>query len=226
MPANWTTGWTLSNLFPAGNNDGCPAGTAVQSETVPAGRTEARICILPNEITSDLRLTNGNLYSFIGSVFVGTDAGPDAANPVGGSASATLTIEPGVTLYGRSGEDAIVVNRGSQIQSLGTQTAPITMTSEQDVFGQATARGQWGGLVINGRAPINDCDVTTVDPVANPEQCEKTGEGGSGLFGGNEPTDSSGTLNFTVVKNAGFEFNGEDQLNGIAFQGVGNGTMV
>ncbi|NHK29068.1 hypothetical protein FF098_014185 [Parvularcula flava] len=227
--SNWTTGWTLDNYFPAGDAAGCPSGTAVSGDAVPAGRTEAFICILPNAVNQNLTLTNGNLYTFEGSVFVGTDAGADAGNPEDGF-RATLTIEPGVTLYGRSGEDAIVVTRGSRIDALGTAAAPIVMTSQADVFGTqpdpATARGEWGGLVINGRAPINDCDVTTVDPVANPELCEKTGEGGSGLFGGNDAADDSGTLNYVRVMYAGFEFNGEDQLNGIAFQGVGSETEV
>lgn len=223
---NWTTGWSLGNIIPAGDDGGCPSGTATQGTGASIGRSEDFICILPNLITSDLRLTSGNIYSFIGTVFVGEDAGADAANPDTGASSAVLSIDPGVTIYGRSGEDAVVVSRGSQIQALGTDGSPIIFTSEQDVLGEATARGQFGGLVINGRAPINDCDVTTVDPVANPELCEKTGEGGSGLFGGNSPTDNSGVLNFVQVRNGGFRFSSGNELNGIAFQGVGSATEV
>ncbi|MDF1767904.1 MAG: hypothetical protein P1U43_04060, partial [Maricaulis sp.] len=56
--------------------------------------------------------------------------------------------------------------------------------------------------------------------------CEKSGEGSSGLFGGATPTDDSGDLFYTQVRYAGFKVNNEDELNGIAFQGVGSGTNV
>jgi hypothetical protein len=56
--------------------------------------------------------------------------------------------------------------------------------------------------------------------------CVKEGEGSSGEFGGNDDTDSSGTLRYVQVKYAGRLINAEDELNGIAFQGVGSGTTV
>jgi len=54
----------------------------------------------------------------------------------------------------------------------------------------------------------------------------ESGEGSSGLFGGNSETDNSGNLLYTRVSFAGNLINDEDELNGIAFQGVGNGTVV
>ncbi|WP_370337729.1 hypothetical protein [Parvularcula marina] len=226
---SWLAGWTLvSNAIPDAANAACPTGTTLSSNPVPAGRSEARVCTLPTVVSADTRLVGGNLYELDGSVFVGTDAGPDASSPFGGAVQVALTIDPGVTLYGLNGEDALIVTRGSQLFSNGTEGAPVVMTSLADLNGTATAttRGQWGGVVINGRAPINDCEVGTVDPVANPEQCEKDGEGGSGLFGGNEPTDNSGRLTYTQVRYAGFLFSTDDELNGIAFQGVGSDTEV
>ena len=171
-----------------------------------------------------------SVYALNGSVFVGDNT---ISNPSG--ATATLTIQPGAVLFGLNGEDALFVNPGSQLVADGDVNNPIVFTSAQDMedgfadennSAGVSARGQFGGLVINGLAPINDCDVTTVDPVANPELCNKTGEGGSGLFGGDNPNDNSGVLNFVRVQYAGFEFNGEDQLNGIAFQGIGDQTTV
>jgi hypothetical protein len=225
---SWLAGWVLEAPFPTSTADSCPTGTSLSPRSVPAGRSEARVCTLPSVVSSDLRLVNGNLYELDGTVFVGTDAGSDAANPFAASVRVSLTIDPGVTLYGLNGEDALVVSRGSQLFSNGTEGAPVVMTSLSDLEGTvtATSRGQWGGLVLNGRAPINDCEVGTVDPVANPEDCEKDGEGGSGLFGGNDPEDSSGSLTYTQVRYAGFLFSTDDELNGIAFQGVGRGTNV
>ncbi len=46
------------------------------------------------------------------------------------------------------------------------------------------------------------------------------------LFGGNDAADNSGNLFYTRVSYAGNLINEEDELNGIAFQGVGSGTQV
>ena len=56
--------------------------------------------------------------------------------------------------------------------------------------------------------------------------CEANGEGNSGLYGGNNHEDSSGVLRYVRVEWAGFPVTGTDELNGIAFQGVGAGTVV
>ncbi|WOI54364.1 hypothetical protein [Parvularcula sp. LCG005] len=224
---NWMTGWTLSSAIPGAQAAACPAGTTVSAtETVPSGRFEQLVCVLPNQIDTDITLTSGNLYTFAGSVFIGGDVGPDATAPLAGRTAATLTVEPGVTVYGSAGEDAIIVTRGSQLVAEGTSTAPVIFTSKSDIDGTVLAsdKGEWGGLVINGRAPINDCNVSTNVP--GTIGCEKSGEGSSGLFGGNDENDDSGSLSYVQVKYAGFRFNGEDELNGIAFQGVGDATNV
>ncbi|MEJ2481712.1 MAG: hypothetical protein P8049_00920, partial [Gemmatimonadota bacterium] len=75
------------------------------------------------------------------------------------------------------------------------------------------ARGDWGGIVLNGRAPINSGD-------------EASGEGDSGLYGGIDDNDSSGILRGVRVEFAGDDVTATDQLNGIAFQGTGAGTTV
>jgi len=77
--------------------------------------------------------------------------------------------------------------------------------------------------VINGYAPINDCPEGAAGGSAD---CTKEGEANSGLFGGDQPNDSSGTLRYVSVRYAGSNVDPENQLNGIAFQGVGDGTTV
>ncbi len=153
----------------------------------------------------------------------------DGRTAVGGDNenSAVLTIEAGTTIIGQAGEDFLVVRRGSQIMANGTAEAPITMTSIQDVTGQETTIGQWGGLVLLGRAPANSCGdqvgETTDDELNN---CGVSAEGDAGQFGGNMPEDSSGKLNYVVVKHAGRTLGNGDELNGISFAGVGSGTEV
>ncbi|WP_036766331.1 hypothetical protein [Parvularcula oceani] len=226
VAASWLADWTLEAPFPDSAAQGCPSGTEQSSRAVPSGRSEDNVCTLPAVITADLRLTRGNLYELDGTIFVGNDLGPDPENPRASAQSATLTIEPGVTLFGSSGRDALVVTRGSQIEANGTAAAPVVMTSLSDVDGSVdpSARGEWGGLVINGRAPINDCGNATATP--GTVACEKDGEGGSGLFGGASPEDDSGNLNYLQVRYAGFAFTSDNELNGIAFQGVGSETDV
>ncbi|HSR68833.1 MAG TPA: hypothetical protein VLU25_12920 [Acidobacteriota bacterium] len=121
-----------------------------------------------------------------------------------------LNIEPGTHVLGTGQNSALVVDRGAQIFARGTQARPIVMTSADDVGSRG--RAQWGGLILNGRAPINTG--------------EQAGEGGTGLFGGNDPDDNSGVLCYVRVEFAGIEFSPMNELNGIAFQGIGRGTEV
>ncbi len=218
--SNWATGWTFG--VTEGSTE-CPTGTLATGDVV-GGKS---ICSLTGTITSNTRLNSNFVYQLEGAVFVGEDVGGDAAAPDAAATTAILTIDAGTTIFGASGEDYLVISRGSQIRSNGTASAPVNMTSRDEVFGTAdlaTDRALWGGLIINGRAPINDCiDATAIGGTAD---CEKSGEGSSGLFGGNSATDNSGNLFYTRVSFAGNLINDEDELNGIAFQGVGNGTQV
>ena len=140
--------------------------------------------------------------------------------------SAVLTIQSGTTIVGDDDEDFLVISRGSQIVANGTNMAPVTLTAIEDVQDGTNldnARGLWGGLVINGNAPINDCPEGAEGGTA---ACTKEGEANSGLFGGADANDNSGVLNYVVVKYAGSNVDPENQLNGIAFQGVGAATSV
>ena len=153
-------------------------------------------------ITEDLTLTPDVEYLLDGPVFIGNDVD-----------ETVLTIEAGVTIYGGDGS-FLLIQRGSRIMAEGTSAAPIVMTSAKEVGTRGPE--DWGGLVINGRAPINNGDAAG----------EADGEAGTGVYGGNEAGDSSGTLRYVRVEFAGNKVDSENELNGIAFQGVGSGTTV
>lgn len=190
------------------------------AEDVDGATEDAPICRLSGTLTGEIDLTADTLWVLSGGVFIGEDVGGDADNPDADALTGTLNIEPGTTIVGESGADLLVISRGSQIFAEGTAANPILFTSSNAFDnGGSTQRGEWGGLVISGRAPINGCDNSTAI-------CEAEGEGSSGLYGGNDPDDSSGVLKYVVVSNAGFEITAENELNGIAFQGVGRGTEV
>ena len=143
-----------------------------------------------------------------GNVFIG-DADGSAAN------NATITIPQGTVIYGLGGipPGALVITRGSQIDAQGTSASPIVMTSPQ----ASPARGDWGGLTLNGKASVNSDGSVPSYP---------EGEGATGPYGGTDDTDDSGTIQYVIVAYAGHLFTAEDEFNGIAFQGVGSGTTV
>ena len=196
---DWTVGWTIG-LHADTGLAACPAGTTEVNSL--SGRLN---CQLSGDITSNVTLASGADYVLSGRVRVGVD----------NTTAATLTIEPGVRIFGKSGADFLVVTRGAKIEANGTAANPIVMTSVQDVIGSPTAAGQWGGLVLLGKAPSNKCNQ------ADLANCEIQAEGDAGPYGGANAADSSGTLNYVVVKHAGFEVIPDNELNGITFAGVG-----
>ena len=219
--SNWATGWTFgvfSDTF------SCPTGT-IDNGNVINGQ---KVCVVSGVVTEDTRLTRGNLYELDGRVDVGVDMGADGTAAAGDAA--TLTIESGITLFGNTGQDYLVVNRGSEIRANGTASNPIVFTSEADIRGTQPspdqADGEWGGIVILGSAPQNRCLSGTAYFT---DTCQQRIEGVSSpdaLYGGDDLNDSSGVLRYVQVKYAGFELTPDNELNGIAFGAVGDGTVV
>jgi hypothetical protein len=161
------------------------------------GGSGGQVVRVSGSITSNTTWTSANTYLLQGAVFV--------------RAGATLTIQAGTRVVGeKSSLGTLVIDRGARIDAQGTGTNPIVMTSDRNPGSRA--RGDWGGLIINGAAPLNVPGG------------QKEGEGDTGQFGGNNPNDSSGVLRYVRVEFAGIEFSPDNELNGIAFQGVGAGT--
>ena len=202
----------------------CPTGLA--NVGVVAGGT-LRACQLPTTVTGALTLAvrAGTIYTISGRTEVGTDRGIDPTAPTPGSAQGILTIDPGVVVFASSGSDYLLVNRGSQLFAEGTPTSPIIFTSRQNIEGTTTAnsQGQWGGIVLAGRAPQANCSVF---PLVVPVTCTGTVEGTSAFFGGNTPTDNSGRLRYIQIKFSGFEISTGNELQGLTMAGVGSGTTV
>jgi hypothetical protein len=184
----------------------CPAGTNSSSVAGPGGKP---LCILSGTYTSDLHLTANFEYIVSGPVFFGVDNSQNMA----------LTMDAGVKTYGESGADFMRVSRGSKVHINGSPEAPVIMTGAAEATATADTTGLWGGFVVNGNAPVNGCNEGTA-------LCQRTAEGNAGTYGGNNPTESSGNLNYFIVKYAGFEISPGNELNGITLNGVGSGTVV
>jgi hypothetical protein len=154
------------------------------------------VVVVTGEVQGTETWTNANYYVLRGAVFV--------------REGATLNIQAGTRVIGESGSvGTLIVRRGGRLNAIGTPDAPIVFTSDQPAGSRA--RGDWGGIIINGRAPVNI------------EGGEGVGEADTGVYGGTDPNDNSGSLRYVRVEFAGVEFSPDNELNGIAFQGVGRG---
>jgi hypothetical protein len=163
--------------------------------------------ILSGKINSDKTLDAGKTYLLRGIVYV-----------VDG---AKLTIPAGTVIQGeKSSRGTLVITRGTQILANGTQEKPVVFTSDQAI----PQRGDWGGIVILGRAKTNASYNGTVG-VGEIEGGVNNAEG-LGLYGGADDNDNSGVLKFVRVEYAGYAFLPDKELNGLTFGGVGRGTVV
>lgn len=203
---------------------GCPAGFT--NVGILANR---RVCQLSGAITGNrvLALLPGVVYSLFGQVDIGIDLGPDPANPRPGGQQGILTIDPGVVVVGSAPTDYLVINRGSQIFAEGTATQPIIFTSRSNLEGGTgpDSVGEWGGIVILGRAPINRCIGSGIP--GGSANCEAAVEGmANRFFGGGVPADNTGRLAYLQVRFAGRQISPGNEINGITFAGVGSSTWA
>lgn len=232
---------TINNPPPQQNPDPDPGSGGVQPATGcptianPIGLTDSgtitgptgtyRVCDLPARFTasSSLPRVAGLVYALHDRVDVGTDLGPTA---VGGEASVTLTIASGVVIFGKAGTSWLGVNRGNKIQAVGTATQPIVFTSRDNILGLATddSQGQWGGVVLMGRAPITDCRTGTPGAV----DCDRQTEGSAALalYGGATPADSSGAMSYVQIRYSGYVLGANSELQALTLEGVGSGTTI
>ncbi|AJP72308.1 hypothetical protein [Sphingomonas hengshuiensis] len=202
----------------------------------PTGYTDVGVigsfrgCRLPSLITGNTTLAKlpGVAYEINGRVDVGIDLGGAGTAP--GGQSAILTIAPGVVLYANTtnaDNDFMIVNRGSRILAEGTEALPIIFTSQQNIAGTATddSQGQWGGVILAGRAPISNCNLSGV--TGGSATCENVVEGtGTALYGGNAPSDNSGTFRYVQIRYSGTVLAEGVELQGLTLGGTGYGTTI
>ncbi|MFL1454151.1 hypothetical protein ACJO5Y_06870 [Marinobacter sp. GN3S48] len=128
--------------------------------------------------------------------------------------SANLTLESGVTVKGDNGS-ALIVTTDSKLFSRGRPDSPVVFTSNQPE-GQR-ARGDWGGVVVLGKAPVNQPGAT-IEGVS--------GNDSRGSFGGTDNRHSCGVIEYTRIEFAGFEVYKNNELNGLTLGGCGRDTIV
>jgi hypothetical protein len=123
-----------------------------------------------------------------------------------------LNIPAGTTIKAKKGFSSyILVLQGGKINVNGTAEKPVTMTA--DIAN--AEQGHWGGLIINGKAPLADA-----------KEKGSTEINSAYLYGGNVPNDNSGTITYLKLEYTGARSSANVEHNGLTLNGVGNGTKI
>ena len=205
----------------------CPTGT------IDDGLVQTfRACRLPAAITGTLSLPKiaGVFYRLRGQTEVGTDVGTTGAD-----SGAVLNIAAGVVIAANSSEptnDLLLVNRGAKINAVGTVSDPIIFTSQQNLGANGVSdatQGQWGGVILLGRAPTAVCATGTGpnNAAGSSTTCQLAIEGVTGRFyGGPTAADSSGTMQYVQIRYSGIAITDGNELQGLTLGGTGSGTVL
>ena len=123
-----------------------------------------------------------------------------------------LKFNAGTTVKCEKGFDKyILVLQGGKIEATGTESKPVVFTSAES----SPAAGDWGGIIINGRAPLSG-GGTYATEINNDY-----------LYGGTDAADNSGRLTYVKIEYAGASSGSDDiEHNGLTLNGVGNGTQI
>lgn len=204
---------TVANGVVTGINPGTAQIKAISAENNSL-QAICEITVIPSngqqvtvsgDITSDTRWYANARYYLSGFVYVKNNA--------------ILTIEPGTIIKGVSGtKGSLIVERGSKIMAVGTENMPIIFTSDKPK--SQRSYGDWGGLVICGKAPTNKHDNGQGTGIA---------EGGIGsYYGGTDAADNSGILQYVRIEFPGIPLTAtsNSEINGLTLYSVGSGTTI
>ena len=154
-------------------------------------------------ITQDTTWTADKVYTLKGYIFV---------------ESGTLTIEPGTQVVGENGS-ALVITRNAKLHAVGTAEKPIVFTSAAPKGERAA--GDWGGVVLLGKARINVAGGTnTVEGFFATSGDERT------KYGGEDDAHDCGKLKYARIEFAGFELSEDNELNGLTTGACGSATEI
>jgi hypothetical protein len=175
---------------------------------------------LSGRITSDIKLYAKDINYLSGIVYI--------------TNGATLTIKAGAKVQGKSGVDvaALVICRGSKIIAIGSEQKPIIFTSSS----ATKTSGDWCGIVICGKAPINTSATANGISISGLYQTEggiSNSTNLDGYAGSGDPdfptanaTDNSGVLQYIRIEYAGYAYMPDSELNSLTLAAVGSATTI
>lgn len=188
---------TASNSDAGSNSDG--------GESVSFITCSGTSCDVTGDITSNYTFKTGNTYILKDLTYV---------------TGAVLTVEPGVNVKSDA-RGALVIATNSRIEAVGTATQPIVFSTNAPAGMRGSSSGDWGGIVLLGKAAIND-----MGGIANAEGLPDEARNKYG--GGTTPdnTHNCGTLKYVRVEFAGKPLSQDNELNGVTFYACGSATTV
>ena len=124
---------------------------------------------------------------------------------------ATLNIPAGTVIKAEKGFDKyILVLQGGKINVNGTAEKPVTITANISNAEQ----GHWGGLIINGKAPLSGGTTGTTEINSDYP------------YGGTVANDNSGSITYLKLEYTGARSDADVEHNGLTLNGVGSGTKI
>ncbi|WP_017443581.1 hypothetical protein [Gayadomonas joobiniege] len=202
------------------------------------GTVEGNNCIYDKDFVSaaspiltDLTLEalpNGGVHYFEKTLMIGESCHTTNDNCTIELDGPTLTIEAGTTIVFDDASSRVQINRGANIEAIGTYSDPIIFTSANAIDSlkvKAPEPQDWGGIMIDGLARTDQC----TDDERTAGTCNAETEGAVTYYGGNDDTDDSGTLKFVKIHYAGGLPAGAQEgndLNSLTLAAVGSGTTI
>ncbi|MEO6522411.1 MAG: hypothetical protein ABIN91_12075 [Mucilaginibacter sp.] len=178
-------------------------------EETPVVVTPSNTVEVTGDISANTNWTADKIYLLKGFVYV--------------TNGAVLTIAPGTIIKGdKPTKGTLVVTRGAKIMAVGTSTNPIVFTSNVAAGGRSA--GDWGGIIILGKAPVNPTTTPNIEgglvPTAGGDVAKYI------QYGGTDAADNSGALSYVRIEYAGIPFSPDNEINGLTMGGVGSGTTL
>ncbi len=196
---DWTKGWTEWNPK--------QASYGIATETTTLNDASGI-----KNITGTVTLDASKVYLLTSTCVVrsGGKLIIPAGTVIRGAADLTATPKLYATL---------VVERGGMIEVNGTSSNPVVMTSNKDAG--VRDRGDWGGLVLCGKA-VNNQSVDAQLEGFNNVAVDNT----LGKFGGTDDADNSGIIKYVRIEFAGLAFEPNKEVNSLTMGSVGSATTI
>ena len=196
---DWTKGWTEWNPKQASYSSTTDATTLNDASGIKS-------------ISTTVTLDASKVYLLTSTCVV--KSGGKLVIPAGTviRGAADLTATP--KLYAM-----ISVERGGMIEVNGTPKKPVVMTSNKAAGSRD--RGDWGGLVLCGKAVNNQGSDVQLEGFNNVAVDNTLGK-----FGGTDDKDNSGVIKYVRIEFAGLAFEPNKEVNSLTMGSVGSATTI